>query len=176
VKFGPTSLNDAYIIEPELREDERGFFSRVFCVNEFADHGLCTEWQQANIAFNKFRGITRGLHYQHEPNAEVKLVRCTRGAVFDVIVDMRPESSTYRKWFGAQLSESNQKMLYVPAGFAHGYQVLQDNSELHYMVSALYAPESEDGVRWNDPNIAIDWPITDDVQLSEKDQHWSLLS
>jgi len=175
VKFLPTSLSGAFLIEPEPREDERGFFARVMCVDEFAEHGLCTQWMQANIAFNKFKGITRGMHYQHEPNAEVKLVRCTRGSVFDAIIDMRLNSATYRQWFGVELNESNQKMLYVPAGFAHGYQVMQDDSELHYMVSAQYAPESEDGVLWNDVSVAIDWPITDSVQLSDKDCQWPLL-
>lgn len=175
MKFLPTSLSGAFVIELEPREDERGFFARVLCVNEFTEHGLCTQWLQANIAFNKFKGITRGMHYQHVPNAEAKLVRCTRGSVFDAIIDMRPNSLTYRQWFGVELSESNQKMLYVPTGFAHGYQVLEDNSELHYMVSAEYAPESEDGVRWNDPVVAIAWPITDAVQLSDKDLQWSLL-
>ncbi len=176
MKFRSTPLEDAYLIEPELRKDERGFFARVFCVDEFAEHGLCTQWKQANIAYNKFKGITRGMHYQHSPNAEVKLVRCTRGAVFDAMIDMRPNSATYRQWFGAELSEANQTMLYIPEGFAHGYQVLEDNSELHYMVSALYAPESEAGVRWNDPAVNIEWPLSDAVQLSEKDEQWMLLT
>jgi len=173
--FQPTPLDGAFVIEPDLREDDRGFFARVLCVNEFAEKGLCTNWLQANMAFTKYKGTTRGLHYQHEPNAETKLARCTRGSVFDVIIDMRSSSATYQQWFGVELSESNRKMLYVPEGFAHGYQVLQDNSELHYMVSALYAPESEAGVRWDDPSVGIQWPITDDVQLSDKDLEWSLL-
>lgn len=175
MKFQATPLAGAFLIEPELREDERGFFARVFCVDEFAEHGLCTQWMQANIAYNKFKGITRGMHYQHSPNAEVKLVRCTRGSVFDAMIDMRPTSATFRQWFGAELSETNQAMLYIPEGFAHGYQVLQDNSELHYMVSALYAPESEAGVGWDDPLVNVKWPITTDVQLSEKDKQWPLL-
>jgi len=175
MQFLKTPLDDLYLIKPELREDERGFFARVFCEDEFSEHGLCTQWLQANIAHNKERGITRGLHYQHSPNAENKLVRCTRGTVFDVALDLRPDSKTYRQWFGAELSESNQQMLYVPEGFAHGYQVLEANSELHYMVSAAYAPESEDGVRWDDPTINIQWPIQDAVILSDKDQQWSLL-
>jgi len=170
-----SALSGLFLIEPERREDERGFFARVFCVDEFAEQGLCVDWQQANIAYNKFKGITRGMHYQHSPNAEVKLVRCTRGSVFDAAVDLRPESSTYRQWFGAVLSESNQHMLYIPEGFAHGYQVLEDDSELHYMVSARYAPESEGGLLWNDPLVNIDWPISDAVQLSQKDEQWSLL-
>jgi len=173
--FQTTPLEGLYLIEPELREDDRGFFARVFCVDEFESHGLCTKWLQANIAHNKFKGITRGMTYKNRPNAEIKLVRCTKGSVFDAVIDMRPESSSYRQWYGCELSESNKKMLYVPEGFAHGYQVLQDDSELHYMVSALYAPKSEDGVRWNDPAVAIEWPIKEDVQLSDKDQQWSLL-
>lgn len=175
MKFQSTPLAGLYLIEPERREDERGFFARVFCVDEFAEQGLCTHWLQANIASNKFKGITRGMHYQSSPNAEVKLVRCTRGSVFDAVIDIRPDSATYRQWFGAELTESNQNMLYIPEGFAHGYQVLADDSELHYMVSARYAPESEGGVRWNDPLVNIDWPIKDDVQLSDKDGQWSLL-
>ncbi len=173
--FIDTPLKDLYLIKPELREDERGYFARVFCVDEFSQHGLCTHWQQANIAYNKDRGITRGLHYQHSPDAEIKLVRCTRGSIFDVAVDMRTESETYRQWYGVELTESNQQMLYVPEGFAHGYQVLDANSELHYMVSAPYAPQSEDGMRWDDPAIGIQWPITTTVILSDKDQQWSLL-
>lgn len=175
MKFESTPLADLFLVEPEPRTDERGYFARVLCVDEFAEEGLCTQWLQANVAFNKFKGITRGMHYQHSPNAEVKLVRCTRGSVFDAVIDMRPDSPTFRQWFGAELSESNQKMLYIPEGFAHGYQVLADKSELHYMVSARYAPESEGGVRWNDPLVDIDWPIRDAVQLSEKDEQWSLL-
>lgn len=175
MKFQNTPLADLIVIKSEPREDERGFFARVFCVDEFAELGLCTDWLQANVAHNKFKGITRGMHYQHSPNAEVKLVRCTKGCVFDAVIDMRPSSATYRQWYGAELSESNRNMLYIPEGFAHGYQVLRDDSELHYMVSARYAPESEDGVRWNDPLVGIDWPIRDAVQLSDKDQQWSLL-
>lgn len=175
VKFLPTSLSGAYVIEPELREDERGFFTRVLCVNEFSEHGLNTDWLQANMARSHAKGTTRGMHYQREPHAEAKLVRCTQGSVFDAIIDMRSNSATYQQWFGVELSASNLKMLYVPEGFAHGYQVLEENSEMHYMVSALYAPEAEDGVRWDDPKVAIDWPIKDSVQVSDKDQQWSLL-
>lgn len=175
MKFNRTPLADLFLVEPEPREDERGFFARVFCVDEFSEHGLRTDWLQANVAYNKFKGITRGMHYQHSPNAEVKLVRCTRGSVFDAVIDMRSDSATYRQWFGVELSESNQSMLYIPEGFAHGYQVLADDSEVHYMVSARYAPESEGGVRWNDPLVNIDWPMRDAVQLSDKDEQWSLL-
>ncbi len=175
MKFQSTPLDDLFLIEPEPREDERGFFARVFCVDEFSKQGLCTNWVQANVAYNKFKGITRGMHYQHSPNAEIKLVRCTKGSVFDAVVDMRADSATFQQWFGVELTESNQKMLYIPEGFAHGYQVLSDDSELHYMVSARYAPESEAGVLWNDPLVNIDWPIRESVQLSDKDKQWSLL-
>ena len=174
--FSSVKLTGAYLITPEAREDDRGFFARVFCVDEFEQQGLCCEWQQANIAHNKLKGITRGMHYQHAPDDEVKLVRCTKGSVFDAIVDMRVDSPTYRQWYGATLTEANQHMLYVPSGFAHGYQVLEDNTDLHYMVSARYAPQSEAGVRWDDPLIGIDWPITADVLLSDKDKTWSLLN
>ncbi len=175
MKFQSTPLEGLFLIEPEPRADDRGFFARVFCVEEFARHGLCTSWLQANIAQSKSKGITRGMHYQHSPHAENKLVRCTKGSVFDAVIDMRPDSNTFKQWFGAELSESNQTMLYVPEGFAHGYQVLEDETQLHYMVSALYAPQSEAGVRWDDPAVGIDWPIKEAVQLSDKDEQWSLL-
>jgi len=175
MQFIETGLDGAYLLTPEPRSDDRGYFARVFCVDEFSALGLCTDWKQANIAHNKLKGITRGMHYQHEPDAEVKLVRCTKGSVYDAIVDMRPNSKTYRQWYGAELTEKNQHQLYVPTGFAHGYQVLEDNSDLHYMVSAMYSPTSEDGVRWNDPSIGIQWPIASDVLLSDKDETWSLL-
>lgn len=176
MKFTPLELSGAYIIEAEPRQDDRGYFARVFCVDEFSAHDLCTSWQQANVAHNKQKGITRGMHYQHAPDAEVKLVRCSRGAVYDVIVDMRPESPTYRAWYGCELSEKNQTLLYVPTGFAHGYQVLSDHSDLHYMVSTGYAPQSEDGIRWDDPAIGIEWPVSASVILSDKDKAWPLLS
>ncbi len=173
--FLPTPLQGAYLIQPELKEDDRGFYARAYCAQEFAEHDLCTDFKQANIAFNKTRGITRGMHYQKEPDAEVKLVRCTSGSVFDAIVDMRPDSPTYKQWYGTVLSAENRHQLYVPTGFAHGYQVLEDNSEFSYMTSAFYAPQSEAGVRWDDAAVGIVWPIKDNVQLSVKDQSWLLL-
>ncbi len=176
MKFNPLPLAGAFEIELDKREDDRGFFARTFCNVEFAEHGLQTEFIQANAAFNKQTGITRGLHYQHSPHAEVKLVRCTKGCIFDVIVDVRPSSTTRYQWFGVELSEHNGKQLYVPEGFAHGYQVLEDNSEISYLVSTAYAPDAEDGLRWDDPKLAIQWPLNSELILSEKDQRWPLLA
>ncbi len=174
--FTPTNLSGAFVIEPELRQDDRGHFARTFCQQEFARHGLEEQLVQGNMAFSRQVGVTRGMHYQNAPNAETKLVRCTRGRVFDAMVDLREDSATYRQWFGIELNTENNLQLYVPRGFAHGYQVLEADSELSYLVSAFYSPESEAGIRWDDPAIGIDWPIKDNVELSEKDQQWSLLS
>ncbi len=173
--FTPTPLNGAFTIEPERREDDRGYFVRTFCEHEFAEHGLETVFVQANAAWSTKRGIVRGLHLQNAPHEEVKLVRCTRGSVFDVIVDCRQGSKTLHHWFGATLSASNGTQLYVPKGFAHGYQVLEDDSEMTYQVSAHYTPGVESGLRWNDPAIGIQWPITQGVDVSEKDEAWALL-
>ncbi len=173
--FTPTPLAGAYLIEPERRADDRGFFVRTFCENEFAEHDLETRFVQVNAARNTQRGIVRGLHRQLAPHEEVKVVRCVQGSVFDVIVDCREGSPTRYRWFGATLSAANGTQLYVPKGFAHGYQVLEDESELNYLVSAHYAPGSEAGLRWNDPVLGIEWPVTADVDLSEKDAAWDLL-
>lgn len=173
--FKQTPLANAFVIEPERRGDSRGYFTRTFCINEFADAGLATDLKQGNAAFNSSKGITRGMHYQIDPCAETKLVRCTRGTVFDVIVDVREESATQYQWFGIELSAQNGIQLYVPEGFAHGYQVLEDNSEISYLVSEFYSPESERGIRWDDPHVGIKWPISNDVELSEKDKAWDLL-
>ena len=173
--FIPTPLDGAFVIEPERRADERGYFARTFCNNEFAEHGLETSFVQANAASSKNRGTVRGLHLQLPPNAEVKVVRCTQGAVFDVVVDCREGSKTKYQWFGVILTADNGHQLYVPEGFAHGYQVLEDNSELTYLVSAHYSPDAESGLRWDDPAVGIKWPITDNIELSEKDTAWPLL-
>lgn len=173
--FNPTPLEGAFVIEPERRVDERGHFVRTFCNNEFSDHGLETSFVQANAAWNNAKGIVRGLHLQLTPHEEVKVVRCTQGAVFDAIVDCREGSTTRHQWFGVELTAENGTQLYVPKGFAHGYQVLEDNSELTYLVSTHYTPGAESGLRWDDPAIGIEWPITDNVDLSEKDAGWPLL-
>jgi dTDP-4-dehydrorhamnose 3,5-epimerase len=170
-----TALKGAFVIDIERRGDERGYFARVWCAREFEQHGLDTRLVQCNVAYNHRKGILRGMHYQQQPHAEVKLVRCTRGAVYDVIVDMRPASDTYLGWTGVELSADNHRMLYVPEGFAHGYVTLQDDSELFYQVSQFYTPQAEGGVRWNDPAVGIEWPDVGDLLISDKDRAWPVL-
>ena len=174
MKFIQTPLEGAYVVELEKREDERGFFARAFCVDEFAEHGLKTEIKQSNLSGSVQKGTTRGLHYQVAPMAEVKFIRCIKGSVFDVLVDMRPESPTYKQWFGLKLSEQNQTAIYIPEGFAHGHQTLEDNSQIMYLTTQVYSPEHERGIRWNDPAIGVEWPLEPTV-VSDKDQSWPLL-
>jgi dTDP-4-dehydrorhamnose 3,5-epimerase len=169
MKFTETKLRGAFIITPDLIEDERGFFTRAFCRREFEEHGLNSNLVQCNISFNKTKGTLRGMHYQIAPSAEAKLVRCTAGAICDVIVDLRDGSPTFRQWFAAELSEANHQILYVPEGFAHGYQTLEPLSEVFYQVSAFYNPASELGVRWNDPAFGIEWPLPVS-SISKKDE------
>lgn len=170
--FSPVSISGAWLIELEPREDERGWFARVWSDDLFAARGLTTRFVQCNSNYSHHAHTLRGLHYQDAPHAEVKLVRCIRGAVFDVIVDMRPESPSYRQWWGGELSEVNRRMLYVPEGCAHGFQTLREGSEVMYPVSAAYAPDAERGVRWDDPGIGIEWPAAAHRHLSDKDQAW----
>jgi dTDP-4-dehydrorhamnose 3,5-epimerase len=170
--FSETELAGAYVVDLERREDERGFFARAWCANEFAEHGLSTKLVQANLSFNSRKGTLRGMHYQVEPHAEAKLVRCTRGAIYDVIIDLRPDSETYRHWIGVELDADSRRALYVPEGFAHGYQTLAPDSETFYQVSEFYAPDAERGVRWNDPAFGIVWPDSEKAFLSEKDRDW----
>jgi dTDP-4-dehydrorhamnose 3,5-epimerase len=170
--FTQTKLAGAYIVELEKRKDERGFFARAWCAREFRERGLAWQMVQANIAANRARGTLRGLHYQLAPHQEVKLVRCTKGAIFDVIIDLRPESDTYKQWLSVELTAQNNKLLYAPQGFAHGYQTLRDDTDVFYQVSEFYSPESERGIRWNDPAFSIQWPVTDSVVISAKDQNW----
>jgi dTDP-4-dehydrorhamnose 3,5-epimerase len=172
MRFLETPLPDAFIIELTPVGDDRGHFARTFCRAEFEAHGLNPNILQVNTALSKRRGTLRGMHYQDAPHAEAKLVRCIRGALFDVIVDLRPASSTYCRWFGIELTPDGGKMLYVPEGFAHGYQTLMDHTEVTYQVSASYAPQAEGGFRWDDPSVAISWPITEGVLLSAKDRAW----
>ena len=167
--FQPTNLAGAYVIDLQKIEDERGFFARSWCVQEFAEHGLATRLVQCNISFNKRQGTVRGMHYQTPPFAETKLVRCNRGAIYDVIVDLRPESPTFLQWLGVTLSAENRTMLYVPQGFAHGFQTLADNTEVFYQMSELYAPASAQGLRWDDPQVQVQWPLEITV-MSMKDQ------
>jgi dTDP-4-dehydrorhamnose 3,5-epimerase len=171
VIFTETELRDAFVVDLERREDERGFFARAWCANEFADAGLSTRLVQCNVSFNRHRGTLRGMHYQVAPHAEVKLVRCTRGAVYDVIADLRPDSPTYLRWIGVELTAENRTAIYVPEGFAHGYQTLVDETETYYQVSVPHAPSAERGVRWDDPALAIEWPFPDPI-LSAKDAAW----
>ena len=169
--FNPTPLTGAYLIEPELISDERGFFARSYCRDEFIVKGLNPNLVQCNISFNKVLGTLRGMHYQKAPYAEAKLVRCTQGSIYDVIIDLRPESKTVKQWVGVELSAQNRNALYVPAGFAHGFITLQDNTEVLYKMSEYFHGECAAGVRWNDPTFAIKWPIEVKV-ISERDQNY----
>jgi dTDP-4-dehydrorhamnose 3,5-epimerase len=156
--FTETPLKGAFVIEPEIIKDERGFFARTFCQEEFTSRGLNPNVAQCNISFNSKKGTLRGMHYQTEPYAEVKLVRCTRGTIYDVIIDLRPNSATSKKWFAVELSADNRKMLYIPEGFAHGFQTLEDTTEVFYQMSEFYHIEYARGVRWDDPAFGIKWP------------------
>ncbi len=169
--FNETKLKGAFIIELERHQDERGFFARTFCQKEFEARGLVPNIAQANMSLSKYKGTLRGMHYQKAPFEETKLLRCTSGAIYDVIIDLRPDSPTYKQWIGVELTATNCKMLFVPKDFAHGFLTLADNSEVMYLVSQFYAPGSELGIRWNDPKICIQWPIEVQV-ISEKDQNW----
>jgi dTDP-4-dehydrorhamnose 3,5-epimerase len=172
--FTETKLAGAYVIDLERREDERGFFARAFCQHEFAEHGLKTLIAQANVAFNRDRGTLRGMHFQFPPAAETKLVRCTRGAIIDAIVDLRPESPTYLEHVAVELTAENGRALYVPERFAHGYQVLADETETSYQVGEFYTPELEGGLRYDDPRLGLEWPLPV-REMSEKDRGWLLL-
>jgi dTDP-4-dehydrorhamnose 3,5-epimerase len=172
--FTETPLQGAYLISLEKREDKRGYFARAFCTQEFSRHKLETKFVQANISFSAKSGLIRGMHYQCGEHAEVKLVSCVRGSIYDVIVDLRKESPTYMKWFGAELSDHNGHLMYVPKGFAHGYQALSDDAFVHYMVSAYYSPDAEDGIKYNEPAIGIKWPIAV-TDISQKDAEWPLM-
>jgi dTDP-4-dehydrorhamnose 3,5-epimerase len=169
VIFTPAPLDGAVVLDLERRTDERGWFSRTFAVEELAAHGLVTDVVHMNASFNDRAGTLRGMHYQAAPHAECKIVRCTRGAVFDVIVDLRPGSDTYTRWFGVELTADNGRSLYVPEGFAHGFQTLEDSTEVLYVMSHHYVPDAARGVRWDDPAFGIDWPAADARVMSERD-------
>ena len=175
MKFVETELAGAFVIEVERREDPRGFFARTFCSQEFAAHGLNATIAQANVAYNKRRGTLRGMHFQYPPFAETKLVRATRGAIVDVIVDLRPESPTYLKHVAVELTAENHRALYIPERFAHGYQTLEDDTETSYQVGEFYAPASEGGLSPFDPRLALAWPLPV-AEMSEKDRAWAPLS
>jgi len=166
--FTETLIPGAFLIDLEKRGDDRGFFARAFCENEFAGHQLVTRFVQVNNSLSAQKGTLRGMHYQLAPKAETKLVRCIRGALYDLILDLRPGSSTFGQSFGAELSADNRRMMYVPKGFGHGFLTLTDDAEAFYFVDEFYAPECERGVRWNDPRFNLSWPLAP-VVLSDKD-------
>ena len=167
--FKEQFIQGLYLIEPEKKEDERGFFARLFCENDFTLRGLESQFIQSSIAYSLKRGTLRGMHFQCAPHEETKLVRCTKGAIFDVVIDLRPGSPTYRQWFGVELSSENRLMLYIPKGFAHGYQTLSDRTEVSYQMSAPHHPESARALRWNDPAFGIRWPLAVSV-ISKRDE------
>ncbi len=169
--FTETQLKGAYIIDVERREDDRGFFGRTFCQDEFASRGLKVNATQCNISFNRKRGTLRGMHYQIAPRAEAKLVRCTGGSIYDVIIDLRSDSPTYCRWVSVELTAENRRALYVPEGFAHGFQTREDGSEVFYQMFEFYSPEHSSGVRWDDPAFGIQWPIPDPI-MSERDRSY----
>jgi dTDP-4-dehydrorhamnose 3,5-epimerase len=166
--FTETKLKGAFVLEIKKIEDERGFFGRSFCKKEMEAHGLNGNILQANVSLSKKKGTLRGMHYQLDPYQESKLIRCVRGAIFDVIIDLRKNSETYKQWFGVKLTPDNYKMLYCPEDFAHGFITLEDNSEVYYNVTQFYTPGAEAGIRWNDPAFNINWPIDPRV-ISDKD-------
>lgn len=171
MQFIPTALPDAYIIEPQKLEDNRGFFARTWCQQEFAEQGLNPNLVQCSISFNQKRGILRGMHWQMPPFAEAKLVRCTQGAIYDVIVDLRPDAETFLQWIAVHLTAKNRRALYVPKGFAHGFQTLAENTEVFYQMSDFYVAEAARGFRWNDPSFKIDWPEEISI-ISQRDQEY----
>ena len=175
MKFTPANVRDAWIVDIEPRSDERGFFARTMCSDEFARHGLKSNFVQQNVSTSAERGTIRGMHYQLPPHSEVKLVRCVRGAILDVIIDLRSDSPTFMQHAAVELAAETYRMLYVPEGFAHGFQTLTDDIEVTYLVTAAYAPNAERGVRYNDPAFGIDWPLPVS-SISPKDASWPLVS
>ena len=169
--FSETKLKGAFLIEPERKEDHRGFFARTWCQQEFEDHGLNSKLVQCSVSFNKKKGTLRGMHFQIEPFGETKLVRCTKGEIFDVIIDLRQNSDTFKKYFSVILNEENRLMLYIPEGFAHGFQTVVDNTEVFYQMGQFYSPEHSSGVRWNDPAFGIEWP-PDDRIIIDRDMNY----
>jgi dTDP-4-dehydrorhamnose 3,5-epimerase len=170
--FHPTRLEGAYLIDMERREDERGYLARTFCVDEFAERGLPMRIVQSSTIQTKRRNTLRGLHYQEAPHREIKLVRCTRGSIFLVMVDLRRESATRYDWLGVELDARGERMAYVPEGFAQGYQTLEDDVEVFYQMSHEFVPEAARGVRWDDPAVGIQWPAAEDRVISERDRSW----
>jgi dTDP-4-dehydrorhamnose 3,5-epimerase len=172
MKFLETKLKGAYVVEIEPIADQRGFFARSWCQQEFRDRGLNSNLVQCNISFNIKKGTLRGMHYQVAPHEEAKLVRCTQGSIYDVIIDIRPESVTFKSWFGIELNAVNRKMLYIPEGFAHGFQTLENNTEVFYQMSEFYHPSGARGIRWDDPEFQIKWRLEHKI-ISERDLSYS---
>jgi dTDP-4-dehydrorhamnose 3,5-epimerase len=172
MRFSNTKIPGVILIEPKLREDSRGFFARVFCREEFRAHGLVDHIEQSSLSFNLRRGTVRGMHFQIAPHAETKVVTCVEGRVFDVAIDLRPTSPALGQWFGIELSSENRRQVYLPAGIAHGFQTLDDRSTVLYQISTPFHPGSARGLRWNDPTLAIAWPISDAIIVSDKDSAW----
>jgi len=175
MKIKQTSLQDAFIIEPEPFKDDRGLFARVFCQHELQNILNGKNIVQINHSLTRQKGAIRGMHFQYPPKAEIKMVKCLRGSVFDVMIDLRSDSSTFLKWYGEKLSAENMKMMYIPGGFAHGFQTLEQNSELLYLHTEFYSPDYEGGVCYNDPKIGIKWPL-EVTEISDKDKKYSFLS
>lgn len=173
MRFIETCIPGAMVIDPSPHADDRGRFLRAWCAREFSTHGLDFIPVQANMGYSKTKGTTRGMHFQVAPAVEAKLVRCTRGSMFDVVLDLRPESPTYRRWYGVELSAENSRMLFVPENCGHGYQTLEDDTEMHYMTSAFYTPGAAQGARFDDPAFAIQWPLAATV-VSDQDRSWPL--
>ena len=173
--FTPLALDGAFLVELERQADARGFFARTFCAEEFASHGLVDRFVQTSLSHNARRGVLRGLHFQTAPHTETKLVRCAAGAIFDVLVDLRPNSPSYRRWTGLELSAGDGRMVYAPEGLAHGFLTLKDETEVEYQITPAYAPSAATGVRWNDPAFAIDWPEAPELHVSERDAAWPLM-
>ncbi|MBM4067438.1 MAG: dTDP-4-dehydrorhamnose 3,5-epimerase [Planctomycetes bacterium] len=171
MRFKPLPLAGAFLLEPELHEDERGFFERLWCRRELAERGLNAELAQCSFSYNRQMATLRGMHYQAAPHAETKIVRCAAGAIFDVIVDLRPESPTRGRWHGVELTRRNRQSLYVPEGFAHGFQTLEDDTEVLYLISAFHEPTAARGIRWDDPAINIRWPLSPSV-ISARDRSY----
>jgi dTDP-4-dehydrorhamnose 3,5-epimerase len=174
--FTETKLQGAYFIEPERHEDDRGFFAHSWSEREFAAHGLSPHLAECNISYNKRKGTLRGMHYQQAPHGQIKLVRCTMGAIYDAIIDLRPDSRTFKQWVGAELTAINRRMLYVPGEFGHGFQTLADETEVFYQVSSPYVPDSGRGVRWDDPAFGIEWPHVADRIIIQRDRDYQLFT
>lgn len=175
MEFHPTAIPGVFVIDIQPRHDDRGFFARAWCQREFAEHGLCERLVQCDISFNRRRGTLRGMHLQRAPHAQAKVVRCTRGALFDVIVDVRPGSEAFGRHVAVELTAENRRMAFIPEGCAHGFQTVQDETEVFYQMSAFYAPESAFGFRWDDPAIDIRWPVTTPI-LNDRDRDYPTLA